>query len=78
MLAGPLWILASPHGLDGLLLDYEHDYALSSTDTGTFWPNIAGPDGKRMRCEFPLIRAAEGGKGRRRAFDSAFWKDHQG
>jgi hypothetical protein len=25
--------------------------------------NLAGPDGKRMRCEFQLLRASEGMKG---------------
>ena len=33
-------------------------------ETKTWNPLVlAGPDGKRMRCEFQLIRAAEGMKG---------------
>jgi hypothetical protein len=31
--------------------------------TGHVLANLAGPDGKRMHCEFQLLRASEGMKG---------------
>jgi hypothetical protein len=37
--------------------------ALVTHYTGHVLANLAGPDGKRIRCQFQLIRADEGMKG---------------
>jgi hypothetical protein len=60
---GPLWHPWHPAWTGWAYWDSAPDYALIMHYTGHVLANLAGPDGKRMRCEFQLIRAAEGMKG---------------
>lgn len=60
---GPLWHPWHPAWTGWAYWDSAPDYALITHYTGHVLANLAGPDGKRMRCEFQLLRAAEGMKG---------------
>jgi len=60
---GPLWRPWHPGWTGWAYWDSAPDYALVTHYTGHVLANLAGPDGKRMRCEFQLIRATEGMKG---------------
>jgi hypothetical protein len=60
---GPLWHPWHPGWTGWAYWDSAPDYALITHYTGHVLANLAGPDGKRMRCEFQLIRATEGMKG---------------
>jgi len=60
---GPLWHPWHPGWGGWAYWDPEPAQALVTHYTGHVLANLAGPDGKRMRCEFQLIRANEGMKG---------------
>jgi hypothetical protein len=60
---GPLWHPWHPGWTGWAYWDSAPDYALITHYTGHVLANLAGPDGKRMRCDFQLIRATEGMKG---------------
>jgi hypothetical protein len=60
---GPLWHPWHPGWRGWEYWDSAPDYALITHYTGHVLANLAGPDGKRMRCEFQLLRADEGMKG---------------
>jgi hypothetical protein len=60
---GPLWHPWHPEWGGWAYWDPEPAQALVTHYTGHVLANLAGPDGKRMRCEFQLIRADEGMKG---------------
>ena len=59
----PLWHPWHPGWGGWAYWDPEPAQALVTHYTGHVLANLAGPDGKRMRCEFQLIRADEGMKG---------------
>jgi hypothetical protein len=60
---GPLWHRWQPGWTGWAYWDSAPDYALITHYTGRVLANLAGPNGKRMRCDFQLIRATEGMKG---------------
>ena len=60
---GPLWHPWHPGWRGWEYWDSEPEDAFVTHYTGHVLANLAGPDGKRMRCEFQLIRATEGMKG---------------
>jgi hypothetical protein len=60
---GPLWHPWHPGWGGWAYWDPEPAQALVTHYTGHVLANLAGPDGKRIRCEFQLIRADEGMKG---------------
>ena len=60
---GPLWHPWHPGWTGWAYWDSEPGDALITHYTGHVLANLAGPDGKRLRCEFQLLRAAEGMKG---------------
>jgi hypothetical protein len=49
---GPLWHPWHPGWTGWVYWDSAPDYALIIHYTGHVVANLAGPDGKRMRCEF--------------------------
>jgi hypothetical protein len=59
---GPLWHPWHPGWGGWAYWDPEPAQALVTHYTGHVLANLAGPDGKRIRCEFQLIRANEGMK----------------
>ena len=60
---GPLWHPWHPGWGGWEYWNSEPEDAFVTHYTGHVLANLAGPDGKRMRCEFQLIRATEGMKG---------------
>jgi hypothetical protein len=60
---GPLWHPWHPGWRGWEYWDSEPEDAFVTHYTGHVLANLAGPDGKRMRCEFQLLRADEGMKG---------------
>lgn len=59
----PLWHPWHPGWGGWAYWDPEPAQALVTHYTGHVLANLAGPDGKRIRCQFQLIRADEGMKG---------------
>jgi hypothetical protein len=60
---GPLWHPWHPGWGGWAYWDPEPAQALVTHYTGHVLANLAGPAGKRIRCQFQLIRADEGMKG---------------
>jgi hypothetical protein len=60
---GPLWHPWYPGWAGWAYWDSAPERAFVTHYTGHVLANLAGPDGKRMRCEFQLLRASEGMKG---------------
>ena len=60
---GPLWHPWHPGWTGWAYWDSEPEQAFVTHYSGHVLANLAGPGGKRMRCEFQLLRAAEGMKG---------------
>jgi hypothetical protein len=60
---GPLWHPWHPGWGGWAYWDSEPEEAFVTHYTGHVLANLAGPDGKRMRCEIQLLRASEGMKG---------------
>jgi hypothetical protein len=60
---GPLWHPWYPGWAGWAYWDSAPEHAFVTHYTGHVLANLAGPDGKRMRCEFQLLRASEGMKG---------------
>jgi hypothetical protein len=59
----PLWHPWYPGWYGWAYWDPEPGEAFVTHYSGHVVANLAGPDGKRMRCEFQLLRASEGMKG---------------
>jgi hypothetical protein len=59
----PLWHPWHPGWTGWDYWDPEPEQAFVTHYTGHVLANLAGPGGKRMRCEFQLLRAAQGMKG---------------
>jgi hypothetical protein len=60
---GPLWYPWHPGWGGWAHWGAAPDEAFITHYTGHVLANLAGPDGKRMRCQFQLLRADEGMKG---------------
>ena len=60
---GPLWYPWHPGWGGWAAWGPEPNDAFITHYTGHVLANLAGPDRKRMRCEFQLLRAGEGMKG---------------
>ena len=60
---GPLWHPWHPGWTGWAYWDSEPEQAFVTHYSGHVLANLAGRGGKRMRCEFQLLRAAEGMKG---------------
>jgi len=76
---GPLWHPWHPGWTGWSYWDSVPGDAFITYYTGHVLTNLAGPDGKRIRCEFQLLRTDEGMRGlRRRPMPATFRKDHQG
>jgi hypothetical protein len=60
---GPLWYPWHPGWRGWADWGAEPDEAVITHYTGHVLANLGGPDGKRMRCQFQLLRADEGMKG---------------
>jgi hypothetical protein len=60
---GPLWYPWHPGWYGWDYWDPQPQEAFVTHYSGHVVANLAGPDGKRMRCDFQLLRAAEGMKG---------------